>query len=108
MDPTNVMARRVGAYVIDLVLMSVVGAIAFFAAAEKVHHKTTGMSGFIADFGSTHYPSGGGVVVLVMLVYSLVAFVAVTGTTGASPGKALVGIRVVDAAGNVPGIGRAI
>src|SRR5262245_34544545 len=108
MDPTNVMARRIGAYVIDALIGVVIGFVVFLATADKVPEATSGRSGFNLDLGDSHYHSGGGVVVLVWLVYAIAVYVVWTGTAGATPGKALVGIRVVDAAGNAPGIGRAI
>jgi len=46
--------------------------------------------------------------VLVSLAYQVAALVLAQGRTGASPGKALVGLRTVDASGQPCGVGKAL
>jgi uncharacterized RDD family membrane protein YckC len=76
--------RRVGAGAIDLGVLAAVAVLA----------------GVLLDSAT-----GG---VLVSLTYQVAALVVGQGRTGASPGKALVGLRTVDASGQPCGIGKAL
>jgi uncharacterized RDD family membrane protein YckC len=104
------MARRVVAFLIDLIIGYAIGALLFFAMARKTDVKTTG-NGIRFDLNDSHYSITGGkelLYILVWLAVSFVLYVVLQGTKGYTPGKAVMGLRTVDASGNVPGIGKAL
>jgi len=110
-DPTNIVGRRVAAFVIDLLLAWIVAGLLFFAFADKVpgYLDFSDASGAHTEvtFGNTQYVVHGGTF---WLWAGLVAFVVVDiavileGLTGATPGKAILGIRVVREDGQWPGM----
>ncbi|MDQ1465910.1 MAG: hypothetical protein QOH10_325 [Actinomycetota bacterium] len=118
-DPTNVMGRRIAAWFVDLIPALVLGAIV--AGSGLTRHE-----GVTSDFctrwrfdhsssicftsGSTAYTSQGfrGSGLLVSLLYWFAVAGLLQGATGASIGKHMVGLRVVDQNGNICGIGKAM
>ena len=113
-DPTNVVGRRVGAFIIDLILLSIVNFAVFFAMAEKVSDilrkgdvdLDTTLYGNVT-IGDDEYALYGGrwvAYVLIMLGVWFLYWVVLQGTTGWTPGKRLVGIRTVDENGQYPGL----
>jgi uncharacterized RDD family membrane protein YckC len=120
-DPTNVLGRRFGAFFIDFVLGSAIS-IAFLAATKSASYTgapdsacdrlrdVRGFSGTCLQFGSRVYTWDSGRYLLGILLGTGVVFlnaVILQGITGASVGKMITGVRVVNAEGNVAGIGRA-
>lgn len=125
-DPTAVMGRRTGAWVVDFLLFVLVamfvGPSPLSPLAEYVD--TDEFPGITCDviessndastcleFGDRLYftEDGDAAIALVVLWVAFpVVYAAVQGATGASPGKALFGIRVVDEQGNRPGFGRSL
>jgi uncharacterized RDD family membrane protein YckC len=120
--PTKVMGRRVVAFLIDLVISYAFAAIVFFAMAEKDTdiardvlsgkldpNETTYIN---VSLGDTKYSIvGGGKFFLFMalwVAFSFAIHVALQGIKGYTPGKAIMGLRTVDASGRPPGIGKAI
>jgi uncharacterized RDD family membrane protein YckC len=120
-DPTEVMGRRIAAYIIDGVLIS--GILVAILAVTKQSGYTgapanacqtlrdrPNFAGQCMQFGSRVYTwkSGG-----LLSGYGLGAlagflnFVVLQGIVGASVGKLIVGMRVVDAQGQACGVGRA-
>ena len=113
-SPTNVVGRRVVAFLIDNLISAVIVVIAWFALTSEVP-------------GLTECPdSGGGFTInghcrgfiegksgnqtawlLISAIAILVIFVIIPGVRGTSPGKAMLGIRLVNAEGNPPGVLRA-
>jgi uncharacterized RDD family membrane protein YckC len=110
-DPTQVVSRRCVAFVVDALLLAGIPAVtALVVGGASIRkgdcpdpipngHSCVALKGqamlvdkhaFLLFFG------------LLVLLY-LVVFVAVQGFTGASPGKALLGIRVVRGDGTLPG-----
>lgn len=83
-DTPDLLWRRVGAAIIDVAIAVVVALV-----AGLVLRRVAGLA------------------VLVVLAYELGAWVWWQGRTGASPGKAMVGLRVVDASGQPCGTGKA-
>jgi hypothetical protein len=120
-DPTAVMGRRIAAYVLDglLALGVMVAVLAltkhqFFqnapAHACQRLRDTRGFNGQCMQFGSHLYAwNGHGITTarLVSLAAGFVDLVVLQGIVGASVGKLIVGLRVVNAQGETCGLGRA-
>ena len=121
-DPTSVMGRRIIAYVIDATLAFAIVVIAFFALADSVE-----VPAFIDNacdiaelddnvtscfqIGDTVYLLEGADVAFVWLAgFGMGALnsVLLQGATGASVGKQATALRVVNASGQVCGLGRAL
>jgi uncharacterized RDD family membrane protein YckC len=120
-DPTNVLGRRFGAFFIDFVLGNAIS-IAFLAATKSASYTGApdeacsrlrgagGFSGTCIQMGSRVYTWESGRYLLGLVLGLGVVFlnsVVLQGITGASVGKMITGTRVVNAQGNVAGIGRA-
>jgi uncharacterized RDD family membrane protein YckC len=108
-DPTNIVGRRTAAFVIDLLLISAVAALLFFAFASKISpfDGFNGAAHTEVTINDTRYAvSGTDFWLWVALTTFVLVDIAVIleGLTGATPGKALIGIRVVDADGQRPGM----
>jgi len=120
-DPTDVMGRRVVAYIIDFILF--LGLFIAVMAVTKDHVYTGapsracstlrdgGFSGLCVQFGHRVYTwkSGGAALgYLISAVLGLLNIVVLQGVTGASIGKQIMGLRVVNAQGQPCGVGRAL
>ena len=111
-DPTSVVGRRVLAFLIDTIIGWALSAGLFFAMAETSDEPLTFVNTIYAQvtLGDTTYFVEGADVFYLWLVgigWAVLAHVILTGITGASPGKAIVGIRVVNENSERPGLGRA-
>jgi uncharacterized RDD family membrane protein YckC len=119
-DPTEVMGRRIVAYIIDFFLFA--GVLIAIMAATKDHAYTGapsgacqtlrdgGFNGLCLQFGHRVYTWKGGQAAIGYLLAALlgtVNLVVLQGMTGASIGKQIMGLRVVNAQGQPCGIGRA-
>ncbi|HEX4489710.1 MAG TPA: RDD family protein [Acidimicrobiia bacterium] len=121
-DPTNVMGRRIAAAVIDAIPAIVIG---FFIVGHALTRVDNVSSSFCDVYRSTHggrsiciQPSSSSTAYYgsdfrtATLLFSLVYWFAVAGllqgATGATFGKHMVGLRVVDRDGNLCGMGKAI
>jgi hypothetical protein len=123
-DTTAVMGRRVAAWVLDLLLYLGLAIALFFALSEWVPVP----AGFVSDpcamleleageaakgcmdLGDRAYitsDTDNRIQTAASVVY-FAFFVVVQGLTGASPGKFITGLRVVDEHGNRAGIGRSL
>ena len=112
-DPTSVIGRRVVAFLIDAIIGTAANLGTFFALAEQTDNPRTFTGGFYYQItlnDQQWFLEGADIwwPTLAALGYAVFAYVILTGLTGATPGKALLGIRVVNEAGERPGIGRAI
>lgn len=125
------MGRRIGAYLVDIVIMLLIGGVMFAATAsgetiegvdvcddlstldsssETSTSFCTFEDGFVISNGedSTYIETGSTYATQgVVLAYALIVFVVLQGITGATPGKLLFGVRTVNEDGEAPGIGRA-
>jgi uncharacterized RDD family membrane protein YckC len=112
-DPTQVITRRAVGLLVDAFLITVLPVLTVLV----VGHASTVREcpDRLARGRSCFVWRGNGVVVenrsiiLFLVVFALsyvLVFVVVQGRTGASPGKALLGVRVVDRRGARPGVGR--
>ncbi len=121
-DPTEVIGRRISAFVIDTLLVTAVS-IALFAALRSNSYtrapsaacqklRDLGISDDpCVQLGSHAYTWTGGRFALAIALAVLAGFVnhaLLEGMTGASVGKMVLGLRVVDGGGRVCGVGRAI
>lgn len=129
-DPTDVMGRRIGAYLLDgLITAVVVGGVAaalFFGALQSAPAGTiacpddTGVRGpgtaaiciedgdrvrYLDDDGFDRYV---GQIWVLSAAFSVVTNVLLQGLTGATPGKHLVGLRVVRSDGHNAGLLRCL
>lgn len=107
--PTQVVGRRVAAFIIDGLLVSVVLGIAWYALTTNVDpFNCVGggikINGHCREFGSSGNRS---IWYVLDALVTIGIFWVLQGLTGKTPGKAMMGIRVVNAEGQPPGIGRA-
>jgi uncharacterized RDD family membrane protein YckC len=119
--PTQVVGRRVAAFLIDLVVLYGVSFALFFAMADTEEEQLEKLlkGDLTADsttygniqIGDNEYSLAGGDFVLWLLIVTLFGFlylVVLQGIKGWTPGKLALGIRVVDESGKTgPGIGKA-
>lgn len=102
-DPTRVVGRRVIAYLLDAVILTLVffgvaAALGVEVRSDPVNPSGWNVEGSDAALAMT--------AILPVLYFALVN-VVLQGLTGATPGRAMVGIRLVGWDGNPPGIWRA-
>ena len=105
-DPTAVVGKRVVAYIIDYVILQAIWAILFFSLADSADADFATCTGTCLTAGDTGYGVGGGraaALWFVYLAYSIGVFVLLQGFKGFTPGKAVMGLRVVNDEGNPPG-----
>jgi uncharacterized RDD family membrane protein YckC len=108
------MGRRIGAFVIDLIPQYLFAYIVFAIMAEKksetLNNLAPGENVHTYFNINDHAIVGGGKLTLFLLIWLVFSFIynaVLEGTQGWTPGKAAVGIRVVNAQGQIPGIGAA-
>jgi uncharacterized RDD family membrane protein YckC len=122
-DPTAVMGRRIGAFFIDAAITIVAFTLIFLPlATRRTVAETLDLPGCHLDVdnqqvscdnrqmlqvGDTVYEARGGTF-LFDLAFVLLYFGIVAGITGATIGKALVGIRVVREDGSIVGIPKSL
>ena len=100
-DPTAVVGRRVGGFLIDLGLSLAFSAVAFFALTESID--TSGIPNFTCtnciELGDRAYgfasEANRWAFNLLSIGYWVAIFLVLQGTRGVTPGKAAVGLRVV-------------
>ncbi|MEA2438968.1 MAG: hypothetical protein QOH76_392 [Thermoleophilaceae bacterium] len=108
MKPTQVVGKRVAAFIIDGLIVFAINAILFLALTEKIPGECIG--GGVTINGDCHGWTDGGkraLWIIVTLTTSLLVYVILPGIKGWSPGKAAMGIRLVNAEGRPPGVLRA-
>ena len=125
-DPTAVMGRRTGAWIVDFVLWLVLGAFLgptpLSPLAEYVDtndfpgvdcadvERANDVSSCVEIGDRLYFVEGGeaGIAFVVAWIIAPLAYAAVQGATGRSPGKALFGVRAVDEFGSPPGFGKSL
>jgi uncharacterized RDD family membrane protein YckC len=115
-DPTNVRGRRIGAVFIDFALLLIPSLLIASWSLEKRTDVTScdqveASIKSCITLGNDIYVATGGRIVAWQLLSALlgvVYYVILQGLTGSTIGKRLVGVRVVDAAGAVCGVPRAM
>jgi uncharacterized RDD family membrane protein YckC len=119
-DPTAVMGRRIVAYIIDSLLFTGIFVAAMALTRNHVYTRApsgacqtlrdTGFSGQCVQFGSRVYTwkSGGAAAGYgISALAGFIDFVLLQGISGASVGKLIMGLRVIDGQGAPCGVGRA-
>jgi uncharacterized RDD family membrane protein YckC len=107
--PTKVVGARVGAYLIDSLLLAAI-TFGLYLLLTDTFPKEGFENGVV--IGDTRHAFVNGssnrtIWLLLVIGFTLAIFVIAPGLTGRSPGKAATSIRVVNAEGQPPGIGRA-
>ena len=110
--PTQVVGRRVAAFVIDSLIWAAIIAISWYALTKDVSPAPC-LGGGIEIGGKCRgfvaSESGNRTVwLLIVAIATIGIFIVQQGLTGRTPGKALLGIKVINAQGERPGIGRTI
>ncbi len=111
-DPTQVVTRRCVAFVIDAFLLAVIPALTVLVVGHAELRRGDCPDPFPPGRNCIAFKnevmlidkSSSFVFLGMLVVLYLVVFVAVQGATGASPGKALLGIRVIRPDGTTPGL----
>ncbi|MGH9234894.1 MAG: RDD family protein, partial [Acidimicrobiales bacterium] len=125
-DPTAVMGRRIGAWIIDFLLWLLLGAflgptpLSPFAEYVDTNdfpsvecddiERVNDLSACTEIGDRLYFVEGGeaGIAFVVAWIIAPLAYAAVQGATGRSPGKALFGVRAVDEFGNPPRFGKSL
>jgi uncharacterized RDD family membrane protein YckC len=109
--PTKVVGRRVGAFLIDTAIIIVLTVIAWFILTKQFDGPCAGTGGGVEINGDCRgFEAGSSNRSIWFLLQFLIPFAiycVMTGITGKTPGKAMVGIKVVGEEGNPPGVWRA-
>jgi uncharacterized RDD family membrane protein YckC len=108
-SPTNVVGKRVGAFVIDVLIIWAITAIAWFALTKNFGGPCFG-GGIEINGDCRGFEAGSGnrtIFALISIIIPIGIQWVMQGLTGKTPGKAVVGIKVVNPEGQPPGIGRA-
>lgn len=105
--------RRAVSFLIDVLIVAIVIAALWFVFTDRFDESSAlGEGGF--TIGDTRYafneaePGKRTAWALLSSLAFLTVFVLLPGLTGRSPGKALLGLRIVDERGSRPGLGRGI
>jgi uncharacterized RDD family membrane protein YckC len=108
LNPTDVVGRRVGAYVIDTLIGIAIVAAGWFAFTITVPGAC--IAGGIEIGGDCRgFETGGsgqGLWALTNFVSGIVLWWILPAFTGVTPGKAIMGIKIVDRNGQNPGLGK--
>jgi uncharacterized RDD family membrane protein YckC len=110
--PTQVVGKRVAAFIIDALVSAAISVVAWFALTTQVSGKCpSGGGGFTIGDNCRGFVVGqsGKQTAWYAIIFAgwLVIYVILPGLKGTSPGKALMGIRLVNAEGQPPGVLRA-
>ena len=109
--PTQVVGRRVVAYIIDWVILAAIVAISWYALTKNAHPGSCGGGGGFEINGQCRgFTDSGkrGIWFAIIAIAAIGILIVMQGLTGKTPGKAIVGIKVIKSDGGPPGIGRAI
>jgi uncharacterized RDD family membrane protein YckC len=121
-DPTAVIGRRVLAWLVDSLIVTAIFVSLFAVGAVRYHNEAEvadpcgALERAGIDAANCIYVNSNAYVTsasegtrasLIGWSYVVVVFVVLQGLTGATPGKLLTGLRVVDERGARPGLGRA-
>jgi uncharacterized RDD family membrane protein YckC len=108
--PTQVVVRRVAAYLIDGVILAAIIAAGWYLLTKNAHPGSCGGGGGIEISGKCRgftQSSHRTIWIAISAIAAIGIFIFMQGLTGRTPGKAIVGIKVIKGDGGVPGIGRA-
>jgi uncharacterized RDD family membrane protein YckC len=104
-SPTKVVGRRVAALVIDLLIMAAIVALSWFALTDTTPGTCIGGGFEVGDDCRGFYDDSKRTLWFVILIATwLTLFAILPGVKGSSPGKSALGIKVVNAEGQPPGL----
>lgn len=110
-DPTRVIGRRVAAWLLDQVLASIVvlglGALLGVRIVSETATNARGQT-VVTSSQLDGSPGAFAAVAVVSFLYAVIAQVVLVAQYGWSPGKLLLGLRVVGWDGRPPGVGKAL
>jgi uncharacterized RDD family membrane protein YckC len=108
--PTQVVGRRVAAFVIDLLAFLVIAAIAWYALTKNTGTSTCFGGGYEINGKCRGFVSSGNRAawLAIIALTAITIWMILPGLRGTSPGHAAVGLRIVNREGGTPGIGRGI
>src|SRR4051794_37487172 len=107
--PTQVVGRRVAAFIVDGLILAAISAIAWYVLTENVGPGSCIGGGVTINGKCRGFTEGSNraIWILIGLAADIGILWIMQGRTGKTPGKAAMGIQVVNAEGRPPGIGRA-
>jgi uncharacterized RDD family membrane protein YckC len=107
--PTQVVGRRVAAFIIDGLILAAISAISWYVLTENVGPGSCIGGGVTINGKCRGFTEGSNraIWILIGLAADIGILWIMQGRTGKTPGKAMMGIQVVNAEGRPPGIGRA-
>lgn len=110
MNPTNVVGRRVAAFIIDSIVYYAIVAVSWLALTKKISGQC--LAGGVTINGNCHgFESGSAgrtIWFLIILAAGALIWWLLPAFTGTSPGHAAVGLRIIARDGGRPGIGRGL
>jgi uncharacterized RDD family membrane protein YckC len=108
--PTQVVGRRAVAFIIDVIIISVIDAVSWYVLTKDVGAGSCIGGGITINGHCRGFTDGGNrsIWLLIEFLAGVGIFWIMQGLTGKTPGKAAMGIQVVNAEGKPPGVGRAI
>lgn len=107
--PTKVVGQRVLAFLVDFAIWAAIVAVFWLLLTEKFDKDLVAPDSGGFDIGDQRYAfeegsSNRGIWTMITLLSGLAIFVVWPAVNGASPGRLLTGIRVVDGQGKAPGV----
>jgi uncharacterized RDD family membrane protein YckC len=110
--PTQVVGRRVAAFVIDFLIFGVIVALSWYVLTKNVSSGSCIGGGIEINGkcrGFVASQSGNRTIwLLIVALAAITIWMILPGLRGTSPGHAAVGLRIVNREGGTPGIGRGI
>lgn len=108
-QPTKVVGRRTAGFIIDAIIWWVIVAVAFSALAKKNVAITSSTNTHVTVNNQEWVVQGGDYAIWAIIsIGALIALaIVLEGITGWTPGKLVLGVRVVGRDGQAPGLGRA-
>jgi uncharacterized RDD family membrane protein YckC len=107
--PTQVVGRRVAAFIIDGLILAAISAVGWYALTKNVGSGSCIGGGVTINGKCRGFTDSGNrsLWIAINTIASIGILWVMQGLSGKTPGKAMMGIRVVNAEGRPPGIWRA-
>jgi uncharacterized RDD family membrane protein YckC len=107
--PTQVVGRRVAAFIIDGLILAAISAISWYALTKNVGPGSCIGGGVTINGKCRGFTEDGNrtLWILIELIANVGILWVMQGLTGKTPGKTAMGIQVVNSEGRPPGVGRA-
>lgn len=107
--PTQVVGRRVAAFIIDALILAAISAVGWYVLTKNVGQGSCIGGGVTINGKCRGFTDSGNRTLWIAIntVASIGILWVMQGLTGKTPGKAMMGIQVVNAEGRPPGVWRA-